>query len=75
MYSVGHLKNGALYRQWHGFPNSKSIQSRYVLNFANTPIQEKTGSCMEARPKGPSAFAAPGGKNKWLSKKVSRWSK
>ena len=24
---------------------------------------------MEARPKGPSAFAAPGGKNKWLSKK------
>ena len=40
----------------------------------NTPIQEKTGSCMEARPKGPSAFAAPGGKNKWLSKKVSRWS-
>ena len=41
----------------------------------NTPIQEKTGSCMEARPKGPSAFAAPGGKNKWLSKKVSRPSK
>ena len=25
---------------------------------------------MEARPKGPSAFVAPGGKNKWLSKKV-----
>ena len=43
--------------------------------FLNTPIQEKTGSCMEARPKGPSAFAAPGGKNKWLSKKVSRLSK
>ena len=41
----------------------------------NTPIREKTGSCMEARPKGPSAFAAPGGKNKWLWKKVSRWSK
>ena len=41
----------------------------------NTPIQEKTGSCMEARPKGPSAFAAPGGKNKRLSKKVSRPSK
>ena len=42
---------------------------------ANTPIQEKTGSCMEARLKGPSAFVAPGGKNKWLSKKVSRRSK
>ena len=35
----------------------------------NTPIQENTESCMEARPKGPSALAAPGGKNKWLSKK------
>ena len=35
----------------------------------NKPIQEKTESYMEARPKGPSAFAAPGGKNKWLSKK------
>ena len=35
----------------------------------NTPIQEKSESCMEARPKGPSAFAAPCGKNKWLSKK------
>ena len=40
-----------------------------------TPIQEKTGSCMEARPKGPSAFSAPGGKNKWVVGKVSRWSK
>lgn len=35
MYSVGYLKNGALYGQWHGLPKSKSIQSHYVLNFAN----------------------------------------
>ena len=47
----------------------------FVVKEGNTPIQEKTGSCMEARPKGPSAFAAPGGKNKRLSKKVSRPSK
>ena len=26
------------------------------LFYTNTPIQEKTGSCTEARPKGPSAF-------------------
>ena len=45
------------------------------VNKRNTPIQEKTGSYMEARPKGPSALPAPGGKNKWLSKKVSRRSK
>ena len=38
-------------------------------------IQENTGSCMEARPKGPLAFTTPGGKNKWVVKKVSRWSK
>ena len=62
-----------------GVPGRESIRNevraciREELN--NTPIQEKTGSCMEARPKGPSAFAAPGGKNKWLSKKVSRPSK
>ena len=37
--------------------------------FLNTPIQEKTGSYMEARPKGPSASAVPCCKNKWLSKK------
>ena len=29
---------------------------------SNTPIQEKTGSRMETRPKGPSVFASPGGK-------------
>jgi len=47
----------------------------YLIRFLlNTLIQEKTGSCIEARLKGPSAFAALGGKNKWLSKKVSRWS-
>ena len=39
------------------------------------PIQETTGSYMEARPKGPLAFATPGGKNKWVVKKVSRWGK
>ena len=31
----------------------------------NTPIQEKTGSCMEARSKGPSAFAA-----QWRQKQI-----
>ena len=41
----------------------------------NTPIEGKTGSCMEARPKGPSAFATPGGKNGWVVEKVSRSSK
>ena len=27
---------------------------------------------MEARPNGPSAFATPGGKNRWVVEKVSR---
>ena len=35
------------------------------------PIRQfgKKTSCMEARPKGPSAFLAPGGKNKWVFEK------
>ena len=37
--------------------------------FPNLPIQEKNGSCMEVRPKGPSAFAAPGGKKNGRRKK------
>ena len=55
-------------------PGAHNLTHSSLLSL-HTPIQEKTGSCMEARPKGPSAFAAPGGKNKWLSKKVLRPSK
>ena len=59
---------------------AKQVVISSVITFSrqaliNTPIQEKAGSCMEARPKGPSAFATPGGKNRWVVKKVSRSSK
>ena len=46
-----------------------------VLNIAfprNTPIQEKTGSRMETRPKGPSVFASPGGKYKLDKQSLSK---
>ena len=55
-------------------PGAHNLTHSSLLSL-HTPIQEKTGSCMEARPKGPSTYATPGAKNKWLSKKVSRWSK
>ena len=38
----------------------------------NTPIQEKTGSRMETRPKGPSIFASPGGKYKLDKQSLSK---
>ena len=55
----------------------KSLAKRFlkINSLHNTPIQEKTSSCMEARPKGPPTFVTPGGKNKWVVEKVSRWSK
>ena len=40
--------------------------------FLNTPIQEKTGSRMETRPKGPSVFASPGGKYKLDKQSLSK---
>ena len=43
-----------------------------VCTFANTPIQEKTGSRMETRPKGPSIFASPGGKYKLDKQSLSK---
>ena len=54
----------------YNLPKSwQNMKSRQKNGTYNTPIQEKTGSCMEARPKGPSAFAAPGGKNNSCRKK------
>ena len=38
----------------------------------NTPIQEKTGSRMETRPKGPSVFESPGGKYKLDKQSLSK---
>ena len=53
-----------------------NIESRMIpLPPRNTPIQEKAGRCMEARPKGPSAFATPGDKNKSVAENVLRWNK
>ena len=37
-----------------------------------TPIQEKTGSRMETRPKGPSVFESPGGKYKLDKQSLSK---
>ena len=44
----------------------------YPRRFLNTPIQEKTGSRMETRPKGPSIFASPGGKYKLDKQSLSK---
>ena len=42
------------------------------MQFFNTPIQEKTESRMETRPKGPSVFASPGGKYKVDKQSLSK---
>ena len=46
---------------------------KHVFDKISTEYAD-SGKKPEARPKGPSAFAALGGRNKWLSKKVSSWS-
>ena len=46
--------------------SSKRMSASY------TPIQEKTGSRMETRPKGPSVFASPGGKYKLDKQSLSK---
>ena len=44
----------------------------FLILFENTPIQEKTGSRMETRPKGPSVFESPGGKYKVGKQSLSK---
>ena len=50
------------------------MMNKYVLRFCyffNTPIREKTGSCMEARPKGPHTQNGDVTKDSCLQNKTS----
>ena len=60
-------------RHYHRIMKLKCKARRYLSLFScNTPIQEKTGSRMETRPKGPSVFASPGGKYKLDKQSLSK---
>ena len=48
------------------------INESNISCLLNTPIQEKTGSRMETRPKSPSVFASPGGKYKLDKQSLSK---
>ena len=61
-----------LKRPTHPEPFARLFGRHLEFFFSNTPIQKKTGSRMETRPKGPSVFASPGGKYKLDKQSLSK---